>query len=214
MSLPDASRETFLSVLREDLGTIGLVYDEALLSRCAEMYELLLSWNQAHNLTRITDPATAASRHFTESLFPLTFPCLFPTGLRCADVGSGAGFPGIPLALARHDLSWTLIEKAIKKTAFLLFAKASLGLSRVTVCAKDAHAVPSRFDLVISRALSIDEKGIALLSSLLVPGGRLVLYPGRQQLSFADFSLEETSTFFRGRLLRLAVLSPYSSALH
>ncbi len=203
----DVSRETFLATLREDLAVLGLALNDDILSRQADLYELLLSWNRTHNLTRITHAAAAATRHFAESLMLLAVPDLLVEGLRCADVGSGAGFPGLPLAIARPDLAWTLIERTGKKAAFLSYAAATLGLSHVVVVSADATAVSGPFDIVVSRAVAPSPPWRRTLASLCEKNGKIVLYLSPDGLP-SDDTATTHQAFLRGRQVSVAVSSP------
>ncbi len=205
MATADVSRETFLRTLSEDLAEVSLAIESSVREQLADFYRLVVSWNRVHNLTRITDPATAATRHFAESLLPLCISGLFPLNGRCADVGSGAGFPGIPLAIARPDLAWTLIEKVQKKAAFLSYATATLGLRNITVIPADVRQVAARFPLVVSRALSSDMTGVQLLAPLGEPQGALLLYPGPQEAFAESHRFAEHRFTVRGRVIRLVV---------
>lgn len=113
-------------------------------------FELMLRWNRTLNLTRVEKTEEAVTRHYGESLF---LAARLPAGaLRIADLGSGAGFPGIPLAIYRRDCSVTLIESHQRKAVFL--KEATRELSNVRVVAKRAEDVIERFDWVVSRAVS------------------------------------------------------------
>ena len=90
---------------------------------------LLEKWNRVHNLTAVRETDRMVSHHLLDSLAVVPF---FPQGC-VLDVGSGGGLPGIPLAIARPDLEVTLIDSIAKKTAFLVQAKAELGLGNVFV---------------------------------------------------------------------------------
>src|SRR5262245_43642475 len=92
-------------------------------------YDLLLRWNRVLNLTPITDGREAVQRHYCESLFVGTV--LPPTELRIVDIGSGAGFPGFPLAVLRPDCSITLVESHQRKAVFL--REASRGATNLRV---------------------------------------------------------------------------------
>jgi 16S rRNA (guanine527-N7)-methyltransferase len=113
-------------------------------------YELMLRWNKTINLTRIEEIEEAVDRHYAESLF--LGANLPPGRLTIADVGSGAGFPGIPIAISRPEVFVTLIESHQRKAAFL--KEASRSLSNVTVIAQRAEDVGQKFDWVVSRAVS------------------------------------------------------------
>jgi 16S rRNA (guanine527-N7)-methyltransferase len=113
-------------------------------------YQLLLRWNRVLNLTSISRMEEAVERHYCESLFLGTH---LPQGsLRVADIGSGAGFPGFPVAVLRPECSITLIESHQRKAVFL--REASRSLPNVRVLARRAEDVEEQFDWAISRAVS------------------------------------------------------------
>jgi 16S rRNA (guanine527-N7)-methyltransferase len=113
-------------------------------------YQLLLRWNRTLNLTSIKRMEEAVERHYCESLF---LGANLPQGnLRIADIGSGAGFPGFPVAVLRPDCSVTLIESHQRKAVFL--REASRSLPNVRVLARRAEDIEERFDWAISRAVS------------------------------------------------------------
>ena len=139
-------------MLREFLRDCASLTD-AQLSLLESHYDLMMRWNQRLNLTAIRDPQEAAERHYCESLFLARH--LPPGALRIADVGSGPGFPGFPVAVFRADCTVTLIESHQRKAVFL--REASRGLPNVRVVAKRAEDVTDQFDRVISRAVSYDD---------------------------------------------------------
>src|SRR6266699_6583730 len=107
------------------------------IAKIQEYIQLLLKWNQSVSLTSIVDPVEILARHFGESMFAS---CLIPVGnCRLADLGSGAGFPGLPLKIACPNLHVILIESNKKKCAFLSEIVRSLEL-------KDVEILPIRFD--------------------------------------------------------------------
>ena len=113
-------------------------------------YELMVRWNKTVNLTRIEAVEEAVDRHYAESLF---LGANLPQGpLTIADVGSGAGFPGIPIAILRPEVSVSLIESHQRKSVFL--KEAARGIPNVTVLSKRAETVLQTFDWVVSRAVS------------------------------------------------------------
>jgi 16S rRNA (guanine527-N7)-methyltransferase len=113
-------------------------------------YQLLLRWNRTLNLTSIKGMEETMERHYCESLF---LGAHLPQGhLRIVDIGSGAGFPGFPVAVLRPDCSVSLIESHQRKAVFL--REASRNLPNVRVLAKRAEDVDQEFDWAISRAVS------------------------------------------------------------
>ncbi len=112
--------------------------------------EMLLRWNQKLNLTAIRNREEAIERHYCESLFlGMHLP---PGAWKIADVGSGAGFPGFPVAVLRPDCQVTLIESHQRKAVFL--RESSRKQPNIRVLAKRAEEVTEPFDRVISRAVS------------------------------------------------------------
>ena len=125
----------------------------AQLDQLQQHYELMLRWNKTINLTRIESLEEAVDRHYAESLF---LGASLPAGpLRIADVGSGAGFPGIPIAVLRPECTVTLIESHKRKAVFL--KEASRSLSNVSVMPRRAEEVSETFDWVTSRAVSWED---------------------------------------------------------
>jgi 16S rRNA (guanine527-N7)-methyltransferase len=130
--------------------------------------ELLMRWNRSLNLTAIRSREEAIERHYCESLF---LGARLPAGvLRIADVGSGAGFPGFPVAVLRPECSVTLIESHQRKSVFL--REASRKVPNVRVLAKRAEDVEETFDWVISRAVSYAD--LAPLLKKLAPNADLL----------------------------------------
>jgi 16S rRNA (guanine527-N7)-methyltransferase len=112
-------------------------------------YELLSRWNRVLNLTAIRDLAEVVDRHYCESL--LLGAQLPPEPVSVLDVGSGAGFPGIPMAVLRPDCSFTLAESHQRKAVFL--REATRDYPNVRVAARRAEDIPEHFDWIVSRAV-------------------------------------------------------------
>lgn len=159
---------------------------------------LLLAENAAMNLTAVTDPGEVAVRHFLDSLCPPAL-ALLPRGARLIDVGSGGGLPGIPLAIARPDLSVTLLEARRKKTDFLLRTAELLGLENVSVVwgrAEDTGRDPAhreQYDVATARAVA----ALPVLCELLLPfvavGGMAFAWKGpaaREEMEAAGPALD------------------------
>jgi 16S rRNA (guanine527-N7)-methyltransferase len=151
-------------------------------------YELLTHWNQKLNLTRIRDLEESVRFHYCESLYVGRF---LPSGpLTVGDLGSGAGFPGIPLAILRADIEVVLVESDHRKAVFL--REASRGLRNVRVAAVRFEEYNGHFDWVVSRAVAPDEifgSGLAPNFALLMsapdalPGSQVIPLPwGRERV--------------------------------
>ncbi len=115
-------------------------------------FELLIGWNGRINLTSIRSPEEIVLRHYCESLF---FASVLPEMRSCADVGSGAGFPGVPLAILRPDCPVALIESHQRKAVFL--RESTRALKNVRVLGQRAESLDERFDWIVSRAVAPNE---------------------------------------------------------
>lgn len=171
MDLPAAARDA----LARGLEALGLPAD--LEAPLAAYMALLLHWNRAYNLTALTDPVQMITHHLLDSL--AVRPWL--QGSRIADIGSGAGFPGIPLAIADPGLSVVLVDAVGKKVRFQKQVILELGLAQVSaVQARVENYRPERpFDTVISRAFAATREFVAVAGHLAGPGGRLLAMKGR-----------------------------------
>jgi 16S rRNA (guanine527-N7)-methyltransferase len=167
--------------LEEQVGrglvSMGIAVSPAQRQRLAAHLELIAKWNRVHNLTAIRETSQMVVLHLLDSL------SLLPQleGARAiADVGTGPGFPGIPVAIVRADASVTLVESSHKKCAFLQQAKTELALDNVAIaCERVEHFKPeARFDAVVSRAFSDLPDFVAQAGHLLAPGGRLIAMKG------------------------------------
>lgn len=140
--------EDFKSLLSLEFSPYGALTPQQL-TLLEEHYRLLLRWNQKINLTRITSLQDAVLYHYCESLFLAT---RLPAGpLRIVDIGSGAGFPGIPVAIYRPECAVDLVESHQRKAVFL--REAVRKLTNVRVLAQRAEGLTDSYDWAISRAV-------------------------------------------------------------
>jgi 16S rRNA (guanine527-N7)-methyltransferase len=140
--------EDFKSLVKLEFSPYGVLTPQQL-TLLEEHYRLLLRWNQKINLTRITSLQDAVRYHYCESLF---LAARLPTGsLRIIDIGSGAGFPGIPVAIYRPECAIDLVESHQRKAVFL--REAARELANVRVLPKRAEAVEDSYDWTIPRAV-------------------------------------------------------------
>jgi len=140
--------EDFKSLLIKEFSPYGALNADQL--NCLEdHYELLLRWNQKVNLTRITSLTDAVRYHYCESLYLAQ--SLPKRALRIIDIGSGGGFPGIPLAIYRPDCEVTLVESHQRKAVFL--GEAVRNLANVRVLPQRAENVGGEYDWMVSRAV-------------------------------------------------------------
>jgi len=144
-------------------------------------FDLLAEGNKRANLTAIVEPEEAADKHFVDSLLALPY---LPRNARCIDVGTGAGFPGIPLLIARPDLRMTLLDSLNKRVAFLKETLLALNLTAdcVHARAEDAGRDPAlraQFDTALSRAVAPLPVLLELTVPFLKTGGVSLCYKGR-----------------------------------
>ena len=163
------------AILDAGLATLGL--DPALAAPLRRYLDLLARWNRTYNLTAIRDPGEMVTLHLLDSL---SMHAHVDGVSRLADLGTGAGLPGIPLAIARPGLEVTLVESNGKKARFLREAVRSLGLANARVAESRAEAVdlPGAFDAITARAMATLADIIAVGGHLLAPGGRLLAMKG------------------------------------
>lgn len=145
----------------------------------------LIKWNRKINLTTITRPKDVALKHFLDSIIPSL---LIPPGAKILDIGSGGGFPGIPLKILMPSLSVVLIDASRKKISFLKHVIRTLKLENIEAWHMRAEelaqkqAAAKRFDVIISRALASVENLILMAAPLLAKDGVIVAMKGAKPL--------------------------------
>ncbi len=170
-----------LELLIEGLEQIGIAYTEKMLEQFSRYYELLIEWNEKFNLTAITDPEGVVVKHFLDSLLLLKAKDLSATE-SILDLGTGAGFPGIPLKIIYPSLRLTLMDSVNKKVQFLNAVVSDLKLDNVQCIHSRAEDLAKNlehrehYDVVVSRAVS----NLATLSEYCIPfvrvGGIFISY--------------------------------------
>lgn len=172
-----------MTELRLLLAAAGLELDETALSRLETYHDMLLDWNTRMDLTSVSADRMAA-RHFLDSLLPLKASGLIPEEGRLIDVGTGAGFPGLPLAIARPSLQVTLLEAQGKRCQFLQAVCQALGLENVTIINDRAENLGRAeghregYDRAVARAVA----ALPVLAEYLLPfvrvGGMALCWKG------------------------------------
>jgi 16S rRNA (guanine527-N7)-methyltransferase len=137
---------------------------------------LLAKWNAAYNLTAVRDPQDMVTRHLLDSLAVLPY----LAGPRVLDIGTGPGLPGIPLAVARPEYAFTLLDANAKKTRFVTQAVGELGLKNVEVVQArvESYRPAQNFDTLVSRAFASIADMLAASRHLCAPHGRILALKG------------------------------------
>lgn len=174
-----AWRQTVIAGAR----VLGLELSEDQARRMGRHALELIQWNRVTNLTAITDPLEMALKHYVDALAAAAW---ISHGSRVLDAGSGGGFPGIPLAIGRPDLSVTLVDSVRKKVSFLKHAIRRLDLIDIDAVHGRLEALcrlpryRETFDVVVCRAFSSLDDFATLTADFLTPGGSLVALRGRE----------------------------------
>jgi len=163
--------------IAEGATAMSLELDDDAVGKLAAYLELVEKWNRVHNLTAVREPSQMVTLHLLDSL---SIAPHVATAATLLDVGTGAGLPGIPLAIARPSMRVTLLDSSHKKCAFLQQAKTELSLANVeVVCDRVENWKPTqRFDVVVSRAFSDLADFVEQAKHLVAPGGRLMAMKG------------------------------------
>ena len=186
----------------------NLTLESATVDRFAAHARELLKWNRKFNLTAITDPREVAVKHYLDSVAPLRF---IPRPQSLLDIGSGGGFPGIPMKIVMPDVSATLIDASRKKVSFLAHAGRLLDLERyravhtraedlarrssgrrepsLSVSGKPGDRLPATFELIVTRALASFDEFLSLGLPLLSDKGMMVALKGRKSETQFDGDL-------------------------
>jgi len=189
-------REGLEALGRADAKTAALIEGRlpVIADSLLQYTEEIERFNPAYGLVKAADRNELIVKHILDSLAPLTF---LADSSFLADVGSGAGFPGIPLAVCLPHARITLIERMGRRAGFLQNVLAVLGLSNCTVEETEMEkAAPGRFDTVTFRAFHpLTPELLKGLFRLLVPGGRLAAYKGRRDKTEAELAAAGLSDF-------------------
>jgi 16S rRNA (guanine527-N7)-methyltransferase len=187
-----SSRALFSDALTRATDHLDLALEDGQVQTLLAHYESVVEANRQFNLTRATEPADAAVKLYADSLAPLAWPSLNDATLcphlatggksraRVLDVGTGAGFPAVPLAVARPDWRITAIDSTRKKTRFVARCADKLGLDNITT----AHAragdwrAPTNYDLALFKAVGTLERCLLFARGLVAGGGLVMCYKG------------------------------------
>ena len=177
--MSDFTKNTYLNLesdVADGLASFGIRATGAQISQTIKYLSLLLKWNKSFNLVSTLDINEILRRHFLDSLSINTY----LSGRNIIDVGSGAGFPGIPLAVFNPDKQFTLIDSNGKKTRFLFQARMTLDLPLIEIknCRIEHYQTERQIDMVVSRAVSNLADLVVKLRHLVSKESRILVMKG------------------------------------
>lgn len=169
--------ENYKAILEQGCLQLQLEPGSDKIEQLLAYHQLLVKWNRSYNLTAVRDPQQMISRHLLDSLSISSY----LHGQRFIDVGTGAGLPGVVLAILFPDRQFDLLDSAGKKTRFLFQAKSSLGLDNIAIHNMRAESYQPEFlfDGVISRAFASLQDIVEVCWHLLKPGGHFYCMKGK-----------------------------------
>lgn len=187
------------SAIERGTEALPVALDSQQIHQLAALVGLLAKWNRVYNLTAVRDPHEMVTRHILDSLAVLPF----LRGDSLLDVGTGAGLPGLPLAIARPDLSITLLDSSDKKLRFVRQVVAELGLDQATTVhtRMQAYQPAQPFAMVISRAVSSLSELYRMTHHLVRDDGRFLFMKGVQP----DAELEDFEHAGRLQIVQLQI---------
>ena len=200
------SRE-WLDVIGQGAAQMGLTVSHAQAAQFAHHAQLLLQWNSKINLTAITDPIQVAVKHYLDAIAPLSH---IPSQGCLLDIGTGGGFPGIPLKIMRPRQPMTLIDGVRKKINFVKHVIRELDLNRIEALHTRAEDLKNRathkagFDVIVCRALADLNAVVHLALPMLRQDGCILAYHGpRAVIQDSDDMVNVSIKEHRGHLQRL-----------
>ena len=163
-------------MLKNLLNSINLHFEDSFYQDIDIYVKLLQQWGKTHSLS-----ASLKTNQIEENIFDALYPMSFVANFKnCADIGTGAGYPGMVLAIANRDKNFTLIEPRVKRVAFLNFVKAKLKLTNVTIIQKRVEDIEDTqpFDLVTSRAVTNTTLLLNLTKNIVDEDTKYLFYKG------------------------------------
>jgi 16S rRNA (guanine527-N7)-methyltransferase len=186
-------------ILKEELKKYKLDFiDDSFFDRCDIFIEALQQWGKVHNLTSSLTK-TDITKNIIDSIYPLSFLDSFDN---FADIGTGAGYPGLLIALAKPNIRATLIEPKTKKVAFLNYIKATLKLSNIEILQKKAQDISDKsYDLITSRAVTNTSLLLDLTQNISDKNTKYLFYKGTmcqdeiKDIDFKDYKIYDFDNF-------------------
>lgn len=171
----------FAETLKQLIKQSGISCTGEAMALCEQYYKLVVDANKRTNLTRITSESQAAQMHFFGAIELLKYVEL-PQGAKVIDIGTGAGFPGVPLKIVRDDIDMTLLDSSGKKSEFVRQATKEIGLDAavLSIRAEEAEELKETFDVALSRAVASLPMLVELCVPLVKVGGLFVAWKGEK----------------------------------
>ncbi|PIE75221.1 MAG: 16S rRNA (guanine(527)-N(7))-methyltransferase RsmG [Deltaproteobacteria bacterium] len=195
--------EEFKTFLKNCINPLGIFLSDNELEKFRIYAKELVDWNKKKNLTAITDPESIAVLHFADSLY-LSSLIDNKKGTRLIDAGSGGGFPGIPLKIARPEIEITMIDSSGKKVSFLKYIIRLLGLEKISAINKRvedfANENKDSFDYAVSRAFTSIDSFFEKTAPCIKPGGRIIAMKG-PDCDNEIASMKKKTYFFEGKTI-------------
>jgi len=182
--------ESHLKQLEQGLEDMRIMLSSAAREKLIEFLRMLVKWNRVYNLSAIKEPEEMVSLHLLDSLAVLPF----LHGNSCIDVGTGAGLPGVPLAIARPDMRFALLDSNSKKTRFIQQACIELGLDNVVTLHErvEEYRPEQKFDTVTARAFTAMPDLLSKTRHLLTTGGKLLAMKSKETVALESDNFKFT----------------------
>ncbi len=179
--------ETLHKILVSGLNQLNLTLSESQIHQLLNFIALIEKWNKAYNLTAIRNKEEMVRLHLLDSLSVAPY----VEGKRVIDIGTGAGLPGIPLAICLPDVDFTLLDSSSKKTRFVQQVVLELKLKNVIVCTArvESYNPPQLFDAVLTRAFADLNDIVKLTAHLLTKSGVLMAMKGQVPDDLEQFQI-------------------------
>jgi 16S rRNA (guanine527-N7)-methyltransferase len=177
----EIASEKWSTLITQGAAAFGLTVSRSQAIQFSRHARMLADWNRKINLTAITDPVQVAVKHYLDAIAPLNH---IPCNSRLLDIGTGGGFPGIPLKIMRPDQPMTLIDSVRKKITFVKSAIRALGLENIEALHTRAEQLgcdamyAAKFDVIVCRALADPKAVVRLALPLLAAKGCILIYQG------------------------------------
>ncbi|MFT6010519.1 MAG: 16S rRNA (guanine527-N7)-methyltransferase [Candidatus Azotimanducaceae bacterium] len=189
-----SANQALQGAIEQGMVELGLHCPADLVLRLERFIQNLVKWNKVYNLTSIRDPEAMVTLHLLDSLAVAPFLAELAAPARVLDVGSGAGLPGIPLAMYYPQLEFVLLDSNGKKTRFLQQMQIELKLTNVTVVQSRVEDYAGQFELILCRAFAKLTDISQGLQHLLADKGNLLAMKGKQEVDDALSNIADDST--------------------